>query len=38
LAKVIDYHFGETSLNWLDKNLPVLDNFINEMLRIEKSS
>ena len=26
LAKVIDYHFGETSLNWLDKNIPALDN------------
>ncbi|MBF8149628.1 hypothetical protein ITJ86_06940 [Winogradskyella sp. F6397] len=25
-AKVIYYYIGETSLDWLDKNIPALDN------------
>jgi hypothetical protein len=37
LAKVIDYHIGETSLNWLDKNIPALDNLTPlECLKSEK--
>ena len=26
LAKVIDYIIGETSLSWLNNNIPALDN------------
>jgi hypothetical protein len=37
LAKVIDYHFRETSLNWLDKIIPALDNLTPiECLKSEK--
>ncbi|MDO5968589.1 hypothetical protein Q4Q35_02105 [Flavivirga aquimarina] len=37
LAKVIYYKFGETSLNWLDKNIPALDNLTPlECLKSEK--
>lgn len=37
LAKVIDYIIGETSLSWLNKNIPALDNLTPlECLKSEK--
>ncbi|MGB1269691.1 MAG: hypothetical protein ACPG45_08115 [Flavobacteriaceae bacterium] len=37
LAKVIDYIIGETSLSWLNNNIPALDNLTPlECLKSEK--
>ncbi|MBA6157373.1 hypothetical protein H3Z83_12720 [Tenacibaculum sp. S7007] len=37
LAKAIDYIIGETSLSWLNKNIPALDNLTPlECLKSEK--
>lgn len=39
IARVIYYHIGESSLEWINKNIPALDNLTPlECLKTEKTT